>query len=181
MAQVALYRYCRLADGVLNSKGPLSSTIAPSVLAKINRRWSEAWCRWPEEKVRFVWIISPLHIWEEGASSSVRQCQWSYCSSNWLAPRYESTWPIRMASKHDRTYVHARGLVITTLGLALGWQSRKLKPRKLMLKAYFDFSRNLAPTKITCRTVYWCILSLIIPIYMYHPSFDPAIPTSVIY
>ena len=38
MAQASLYRYYyRLADGVLNSKGPLSRTIAPSVLAKINK------------------------------------------------------------------------------------------------------------------------------------------------
>ena len=42
MAQVALYRYYRLADGVLDSKSPLSSTIAPSVLAEVNRRRSEA-------------------------------------------------------------------------------------------------------------------------------------------
>ena len=37
MAQAALYRYFPLTDGVLDSKGPLSHTIAPSVLAKVNK------------------------------------------------------------------------------------------------------------------------------------------------
>ena len=36
MAQAALYRYCRPADGVLDSKGPLSPMIAPSILAEVN-------------------------------------------------------------------------------------------------------------------------------------------------
>ena len=36
MAQASLYRYCQPADGVLNSKGPLSRTIAPSILAEVN-------------------------------------------------------------------------------------------------------------------------------------------------
>ena len=66
-----------------------------------------------------------------------------------------------MVSKHDRTYMYARGFAITTSvwvdarGTAhlLGWQSRKLRPQKLILKAYFDFSRNLAPPKITHHTV----------------------------
>ena len=34
---MALYRYFRPADGVLDSKGPLSGTIAPSVLAEVNK------------------------------------------------------------------------------------------------------------------------------------------------
>ncbi|MCG8624738.1 MAG: hypothetical protein MJE68_22420 [Proteobacteria bacterium] len=37
MAQTSLYRYCRPADGILDSKGPLSRAIAPSVLAEVNR------------------------------------------------------------------------------------------------------------------------------------------------
>ena len=37
MAQMSLYRYCRPADDVLDSKGPLSRTIAPSVLAEVNK------------------------------------------------------------------------------------------------------------------------------------------------
>ena len=37
MAQVSLYRYCRPADGVLDSKGPLSRTIAPSILTGVNK------------------------------------------------------------------------------------------------------------------------------------------------
>ena len=34
---MSLYRYCRPADGVLDSKGPLSRAIAPSILAEVNR------------------------------------------------------------------------------------------------------------------------------------------------
>ena len=34
-------------------------------------------------------------------------------------------------------------------------QSRKLKPRKLILSAYVDFSRKLEPPKITRHTVYY--------------------------
>ena len=37
MAHVPLYCYCRPADSVLDSKGPLSCTIALSVLAKVNK------------------------------------------------------------------------------------------------------------------------------------------------
>ena len=36
MAQVSLYCYCRPADGILDSEGPLSLMIAPSVLTKVN-------------------------------------------------------------------------------------------------------------------------------------------------
>ena len=35
MAQAPLYRYCRPADSVIDSKGPLSRTIAPGVLAEL--------------------------------------------------------------------------------------------------------------------------------------------------
>ena len=38
MAQMSLYRYCRPADGVLDSKGPLSRTIPPAVLSEVNKR-----------------------------------------------------------------------------------------------------------------------------------------------
>ena len=63
---------------------------------------------------------------EEGVSSPVRQHQWSL--SNWLAPRSESTWPIRMASQHDRMYMHVRlqhPIRVGTCSTArlLGWQS----------------------------------------------------------
>ena len=34
---MSLYRYCRPADGVLNSKGPLSCTVSPRVLAEVNK------------------------------------------------------------------------------------------------------------------------------------------------
>ena len=34
---MALYRYFRPAHGVLDSKGPLLGTIAPSVLAEVNK------------------------------------------------------------------------------------------------------------------------------------------------
>ena len=37
IAQVSLYCYCRPADGILDSKGPLSHMIAPSILAEINK------------------------------------------------------------------------------------------------------------------------------------------------
>ena len=37
MAQMSLYHYCRPADDVLDSKGPLSRTIAPSILAEVNK------------------------------------------------------------------------------------------------------------------------------------------------
>ena len=135
-------------------QGP--STIAPSVLAEVNKEVTGACHRRPEEKVRFVFL---LHIWGEGASNPVRQHQWS--SNNWLATPSESTWPIRMASRHDRKYMHVRGFAITisvrvdALGAArlLGWKSRKLKPRILILKGCFNFSRNLAPPKIIRHTV----------------------------
>ena len=149
MAQASLYRYCQPADDIIDSKGPYDCSEHPHR----SKQRSEACRRWPKEKVRFVWIISPIHIWGEGASSPVRQRQWS--SSNWLGPQSESTWPIRMASKHNRMYMHACGLE-HPLGLACaallvrsaGWQSWKL-----ILKAYFDFLWNLAPPKITRHTV----------------------------
>ena len=54
MAQAPLYRYCRPADGVLDSKGPLSRTIiALSILAEVNKEVKACHC-WPEEKARFV-------------------------------------------------------------------------------------------------------------------------------
>ena len=31
------YRYCRPADSIIDSKGPLSRTIVPSVLAELNK------------------------------------------------------------------------------------------------------------------------------------------------
>ena len=54
MAQVPLYRYCRPADSIIDYKGPLSYTIVLSVLAEVLNQRSEACCRWPEEKARFV-------------------------------------------------------------------------------------------------------------------------------
>ena len=47
-----------------------------------NKQRREACRCWPEEKARFVWIISLLHTWGEGASSraSVNGVQ------SWLAP-----------------------------------------------------------------------------------------------
>ena len=37
MAQVPLYCYCQPAVGILDSKGPLSHTIARSILAEVNK------------------------------------------------------------------------------------------------------------------------------------------------
>ena len=34
---MSLYRYCRPADGVLDSNGPLARTIAPNVLLEVNK------------------------------------------------------------------------------------------------------------------------------------------------
>ena len=78
-------------------------------------------------------------------SSPVRQHQWS-----------SSNWPICMANQHDHTYVHVRLQHPIRVGTcsathSLGWQSRKL-----ILKAYFDFSQNLAPPKITRHAVFNC-------------------------
>ena len=51
MAQAFLYRYCRPGDGVLDSKAPLFHTIAPSILAEVNKIIiSETCLRWPEKR-----------------------------------------------------------------------------------------------------------------------------------
>jgi hypothetical protein len=63
MVQMSLYRYCQPDDGVLDSNGPLFHTIAPSVLAEVNKGVKSATAALkkkrgsylsftPEEKVR---------------------------------------------------------------------------------------------------------------------------------
>ena len=37
MAQASLYRYCRPADGIIDSKGPVALTIAPNILTEVNK------------------------------------------------------------------------------------------------------------------------------------------------
>ena len=52
--------------------------------------------------------------------------------------------------------MHSHTLTITSFNeiahvaplVSFGWQSRILKPRKLILQAYLDFSQNLAPPKL---------------------------------
>ena len=48
-----LYRYYRPADGVLDSKGPLSRTIPPAVLSEVNKE-SEACRRQPHKEEGFI-------------------------------------------------------------------------------------------------------------------------------
>ena len=45
MAQAFLYLYCRPGDGVLDSMAPLFRTIAPSVLAEVNKEIISETCR----------------------------------------------------------------------------------------------------------------------------------------
>ena len=60
MAQASLYRYCQPAVNILDSKGPLSHTIALSILAEVSKEVKfvalaapQDYC-WPEEKARFI-------------------------------------------------------------------------------------------------------------------------------
>ena len=53
MAQASLYRYCPPADSVLDSKGPLSRTIAPSILAEVIKEVKLV-AAGQKKKVRFV-------------------------------------------------------------------------------------------------------------------------------
>ena len=112
MAQAPLYRYCQLADSVIDSKGPLSRMIAPSVLVELNKEVKPVAAGQKKTSGQDLYESYLLHTKGEGASSPVRQRQWNL--SNWLAFRSESKWPIRMASQHDRTYVHVRGFAIAT-------------------------------------------------------------------
>jgi hypothetical protein len=70
MAEMSLYRYCQPANGVLDSDGPLSRTIAPSILTEVNKGVKSATALkkkrgsylsfTPEEKVR-VAQYSSIH------------------------------------------------------------------------------------------------------------------------
>ena len=102
---------------------------------------SEAYCRWPKEKVRFV---SLLHTWGEGVAASMEFKQ-QLVSSLLFALILESD-----PRGRAQSYIHAQ---LRSAVRSFGWQSWKLKSWKLILKAGFDFSRNLAPPKITHHTV----------------------------
>ena len=62
--------YCRPADGVLDCEGPLSGTIAPNILAEVNKEVKLATAG-QKKKAR---VVSLLHRQGEGASSPVQQC-----------------------------------------------------------------------------------------------------------
>ena len=110
-AQAPLYRYCWPAESIIDSKGPPSHTIAPSVLAELNKKVKLVTTG--QKKTSGLDLYESCHTRREGLSNPVRQHQWSL--TNWLASWAQSTWPsIRMASQHDHTCVHVRGLAIAT-------------------------------------------------------------------
>ncbi|MCG8625046.1 MAG: hypothetical protein MJE68_23980, partial [Proteobacteria bacterium] len=57
-------------------------------------------------------------------------------------------------NKEDRERVYRLHHRLCSSATPLDWlQSRNLKPRKLILRAFSDFPQKLAPTKITRHTV----------------------------
>ena len=107
-------------------KGPVFPMIAPSVFNEEVRLVAAG------QKKRWSWYESYLSFtpaWGEGLSS---QRQWS-SSSNWLAPRSSprSESDPRGRARSAQPHIAAR---------SFGWRTRKLKSRKLILKAVFGFS-----------------------------------------
>ena len=70
--QMALYRWFRPADGVLDPKDPLSHTVSPNVIAKVRSRTR------PNDK---AWFVPLLYSRGEGTSSEVQENQRSQSNS----------------------------------------------------------------------------------------------------
>ena len=120
---------------------PLFPTTAPSVLAEIN---TELKLVAAGQKIRRGSYKSFLSFTPE---EKVRVASVNGVQS-WLAPRSESN-----PRGHAQSYVYTCMCTATQRHSFVQAAVMKSKSWKLILKAGFDFSRNLAPPKITRHTV----------------------------